>query len=124
MTTIAKKPASVMSLSLHEDNLTSAQKALLKLLQTKLTKKEVITKEDILTLYLLEVKGSETYRKYGTKPHPNPEYTHRITDYDNYTTHKWREVYGIQNTAVNWFKNNLGSCIIKGKLLVIPVIEL
>ncbi len=102
----------------------SAQTALINFIKDKADKGEVITKDDLLDFYVREVKGSEYYKAYGTKPHPNPQYTHQITDYDNYTLKLWRLEWNIKSQAIQWFKNNLGGCILKGKLLAIPVIEI
>jgi hypothetical protein len=114
------KPASFDSNSIT----TQGQFALVNFLKTKVEKGEIITRDDIVDFYIANVKGSEYYKVYGLKPHSNPEYRHSVIDYDNYSVKKWRDKYNIKTTALMWFRNNLGSCILKGKLLAIPVIEI
>lgn len=104
--------------------LTDAQSSLISLLKKKAVKMEAITRDELLDFYIKNVKGSENYRVYGRKPHPNPEIPYMIPDYDNYTDRQWREYWNIRALAITWFKTNLGACILKGKLLAIPVIEL
>lgn len=107
----------------RQNELTDAQKNLIQLLIDKAESKEVIKRQDLIDFYILNVKKSETYKEYGTKPHPNPIYTHRITDYDNFRVKEWRKAWNIWTHASQWFKLNLGICILKGKLLAIPVID-
>lgn len=40
------------------------------------------------------------------------------------TQEEFKALYGTKMAARQWFKSNLGSAIIRGKLLVIPIIEI
>lgn len=108
----------------REVKMTDPQKALVAFLKNKANSNEMITRADILDFYITHVRGGEYFKIYGQKPHPDPRYTHTIYDFSNWTWGKWRDQYNISSCAVTWFKNNLGSCILKGKLLAIPVIEI
>lgn len=114
------KPASFDDRAIR---MTDAQSALIIFIKENAEKGEIITRDKLLDFYIEKVKGSEHYKVYGQKPHPNPIYTHMITDYDNYKLKKWRDDWNIKTQAIQWFKNNLGACILKGKLLAIPIIE-
>lgn len=99
------------------NKLTDGQKWLLELLSTRIKEKQPITKEDIIEVYF------KTCAKNGTI-----RYREGLT-----SRLDWRQVNCMQLTkedkfaeklAVMWFQNNLGRCITKGKLLVIPIIEI
>jgi len=115
------KPASFDDRNLVR--VTDGQNALIAFIKDKAEKGEIITRDNLLDFYIEKVKGSEYYKVYGKKSHPDPNYTHMIPDFDNYRLAKWREVSDIKSQAIQWFKNNLGACILKGKLLAIPIIE-
>jgi hypothetical protein len=104
--------------------MTTGQTALLNLLKSKAESKEMISRKDIISFYIEHVKGGDIYKSYGSKPHPNPEYTYRVVDWDNFTLKRWSDQRNISSQALQWFRQNLGSCILKGKLLAIPVIEI
>lgn len=100
--------------------LSYGQKNLLKLLTDKINNKEVVTKEDIVECYWEAVCD-------------NDGKIIRWEDrYVGLPDQKWKQIpieynknsYKIKSAAMQWFKTNLGNCILKGKLLVIPVIEI
>jgi hypothetical protein len=101
---------------LYKDvNVTEGQRALLHLLHDRISNKMPITQEDIIDLYFdvcskngrtIRIRKGMNWNQVTTaieadKDHPEVRYKAR-----------------------QWFMNNLGNCIIKGKLLVIPVIEI
>ena len=43
---------------------------------------------------------------------------------NRYTRETFRKQKCYESTVIAWFKNNLGSAILKGRILAIPVIEL
>ncbi len=102
------KPANFI----FKDNLTFGQKKLLKLLNDKIKSQEVIYSEDIQRLYM-EVNC--------------PDGTYKGMDYRT-GCHVTKEAkfgsWHIKSYSMQWFRNNLGSCILKGKLLAIPVIQI
>jgi len=102
-----------------EDGLTDGQRYLLNLLTKRIKENVPITREDITDCYFHSCsKDGKTirvrefnYSAYGGNTFKGVRY---LTNQDKY----------IQQKALVWFKQNLGTCIIKGKLLVIPVIDI
>ena len=92
-------------------------KVVIDLLVSATKEQRAITKEDIVRVYAnFKCRKTGTYSRWEWKNgvwanHPNtPE--ELIKD--------WR----IQYHSITWFKNVLGMAIIRGKLLVIPIIDL
>jgi hypothetical protein len=97
------------------NKITDGQKRILNLLNENIKSGEPITMNQIIDIYFQTVSDNgdtirirynlgweqKTYCKYADKNDPE-----------------------IRIKAINWFKNNLGSCIIKGRLLAIPIIEI
>jgi len=108
-----------VSFNAFEKPLTKGQKMLLQLLIERQRAGEPVTKEDIKETYLNAL-------------YPNRMYEGRVYKYDPSTnTGRWvyemidrSTEYGTQSRAGAWFKMNLASCIIKGKIIAIPVIDL
>lgn len=112
------KPASFEG----KDRLTREQRKLLELLKEKIHSNLPITRNDILEFYITNIKKSPTYKNYARKW--DAQYRGYSTDFNDYDIRFWKDKYGIMTLALQWFKNNLGAVIIKGKVLIIPVIEL
>lgn len=106
-----------VSFEQKKDNLRDVEKALLNLLKDSLEKNSPITREVILDFYIKNMKGSETYTR-------NWKWNRETFKYGNTETRKWRDDWNIKSIAIQWFKSNLGGIIIKGKILIIPVIEI
>lgn len=100
--------------------LTKEQGKLLELLKERVHSNTPITRDCILDFYLQNVKKSEGYKRHLQK------YNHAMQRWE-YTgeteVRLWKNEYNIKSQAVQWFKNNLGAVIIKGKILIIPIIE-
>ncbi len=118
------KKLNAVSFESASHKLTDAQKALLKLLSEKLKKKEILDRDEILEFYLKHIKKDETYQERVTRYGYDARGNH--TEY--YTGEvkilKWRDHSDIRAVSTAWFKTNLGSVILKGKLFIIPVIEI
>ena len=95
--------------------LTKGQQMLLNLLSEKLKNNEPITKEDVTDLYInVQCPKRRAYR-YGQLPDGTWGMMEKDIDNTDWT---------MRYSSRQWFKNNLGSCIVKGKLLAIPVIDI
>ncbi len=95
--------------------LTSGQKALMKLIIAKAEAQEMLTRDEILKLYLSTAKRYYSSWSLGSTGRARYQaVTTRELTYDD----KW-----ATSQAMQWFKNNLATCIIKGKILAIPIIE-
>lgn len=104
--------------------LTKGQKLIIELLNRCIREQRVLTREDITRCWIaamcrdgywlryqdyqsyIDTTGTLRYR-YVTKERPAE-------------VNGWTERY----TSMPWFRNNLGSCIIKGGILAIPVIQI
>ncbi len=125
MTNIKLAKASSLKPSSFDANiakLTIGQTNLLSLLIQSIKKNNIIKKNDISLLYCtsLSKDGQTIQVKYfaGTK---------KGIEVYKYKTLPFAEAIQtayIRNNSIQWFKNNLGTCIIKGKILAIPVIEI
>lgn len=100
------------------NDLTKGQTLLLQLLVNKLETKTPITKEDIETCYIQSVSNNGIKKIFTLESNGIGGYHYRNIDTD-LKTH-----WATKSKSLQWFKMNLGSCILKGKLLVIPVIEI
>lgn len=101
--------------------LTPQQSQLLIFLKDKVHSNSQITRDDILDFYLKNVKKSSGYKKHLQR------YNHAlgIWEYTGETEIRlWKNEWNIKIQAIQWFKNNLGSVILKGKILILPVIEI
>jgi len=100
--------------------LTYPQRLLLQLIRKKLLDSMSITKRDIALLYINAVKKKKFYVWQELI------YSHHKDSY--YYTGKssivrWIDDPKIYVTAQRWFKSNIGACIVKGKVLILPEIE-
>ncbi len=95
---------------------THRQTLILKLLSDRLKEGSPVTKADIRDIYARSHSedGFAFVRQYCNIDGVWGYHKVRV----DLRTH-WRG----ETNAMQWFKTNLGSCIIKGKLLAIPVIE-
>lgn len=112
MTDIVKqsdlKPASFQ----YDYKLTNGQKKLLSLLHEKINSSQVIERDDIVQLYIDAMCRNSQKMKW------NYELQRKIPK------EVTKDTWWIRTEALSWFKSNLGACIIKGKLLVIPIIDI
>lgn len=105
----------------------------IQLIKESVEQQRPITKEDIIRIYIdwrLTTRNSTlSLEKFShTEPKYN-EYWKKIMDYSVYkyfevSREEYAKNYKTANLARAWFKNNLASAIIKGKLLVIPIIDI
>ncbi len=111
--------------------LTTGQKAIVKLLIDKARDQDILTKIDIAELYTtLEPRHHYKFiqyemvdyhpldARYGKEKYRSPKHEKITLTKDNINNY-----YGTMARAMQWFKNNLATCIIKGKILAIPIIE-
>lgn len=114
-----------------EKKLTKGQQALVKLLVDKAGKQEMLTRDDIAELYTtIEKRIYHKFIKYELVDH-HPldcrygKEKHKVGKYETVVLTKDNigNYYDTRQRAMNWFKSNLATCIIKGKILAIPIIE-
>lgn len=103
----------------QEVRLTTQQKALLILLKDKIGKNEAISREDMVDFYIKHVKGGDEYVEKWVYDYNVKHYV----ELQNPITHRWSSYWNIKSLSRMWFQSNLGAVIIKGKVLVIPIIE-
>lgn len=92
-------------------------KYIVALLAAAIKESRVITRDDIINCYI-------DYKLNGRESFSIREWNYQLqrevlNEYNRNTFMKrlWKP------TAIQWFKNNLGAAIIKGRILAIPVIE-
>lgn len=97
--------------------LTPGQKNILDLLIHHTKNRTSIENEHIVECYIKSVSESGKQKRIGNHKKNGKEtfgeYTITLTKYSQ----------GINQKARQWFKANLGSCVIKGRILVVPVIN-
>lgn len=108
----------------NKPRMTERQLALLALLNKGITEKRPITREEIIEFY---IEWSYPTREIWES------FLEPIIGENGITGYNWRRRKVsldrdrhrsiINPAAIQWFKSNLGACILKGKLLAIPVIE-
>lgn len=95
------------------------------LLKSSIENGKQISIDDIIETYMnwKEKVGreftKEVWNGAGAYSRGLPNYSHVVVTRDEY-----KKQYGVSMQARNWFKSNLGSAIIKGKILAIPIINL
>lgn len=99
-------------------NVTDGQREIIKMLKTFLSEGRVITREDILECYI-----RSNYPSGFVSVHRFGDHNKDGNWHDKLVTLNARTTWEVKTRAVTWFKNNLGSCILKGKILAIPAIE-
>jgi len=97
--------------------LTNGQLALLALMKRKIKANEVITKDDVKDIYVKHVQRNKhvDYKFISTSKDGSSKY---VTEKCVYT-----EAYNL-TVSEQWFRINLGSLILKAKLIAIPVIDI
>lgn len=100
--------------------LPKGQVNIMKMLTEHLKSGKPITKEDIAECYALTTAPTGFKRMQNYKRDPITDeykYVQEIVKFDkDHWQAKWY--------SINWFKSNLGACILRGKLLAIPVIDM
>lgn len=121
------KPILTKSLSVDQRHvkLTKAQKSLLSLITDAIQNNEVLTFEKIVKFYRDNVRktysvGVGWYYPEGSRYGRYKEYE-EFDFYDSFL--KGDLKYGNRNAVRYWFTQNIGSLVLKNKLMVIPVIE-
>lgn len=71
--------------------------------------------EDILDCYISYQKKCDRYRRF---------HIFKYQRWEKLTEDEFRQHYQTRTKAKQWFRSNLGSAIIQGKLLVIPIIDI
>lgn len=112
--------------------LTIQIKLVVDLIKSSIDKNSPITKEDITSIYIdwriaakkgltkqvishYESRFNEYHGKY---------FDHAVWKHTEATREGFTAQWDTQYLARQWFKNNLAAAIIKGKLLVIPIIDI
>lgn len=99
-----------------QDGLTHGQISIVAMLKQALVDNTQINREAITKAYISACHGgAETYCK---------AYRRQDGDYDYKSVKVSIESRNIRSKAIQWFKLNLGSCIIKGRVLALPVIDI
>jgi len=97
----------------------------IKLIKSSIADSRPITIDDIIATYIawrLKYSGKKLTKEIyvGNKGgHWRENYAHVEVE-----TEEYAKLYGTKLLARQWFKSNLASAIIKGRLLVIPVIDI
>lgn len=101
--------------------LTNGQKKLLEIIKKCLSDGSPLKMEDIENIYTEECIAKErtNYGKWVYHGHKIPQTWVVLTREQYIKENLWRAKYH----ARTWLKLNLGACIIKGKILMLPVIE-
>lgn len=109
--------------SIMKDNSSLQITLIVNLLSDSIKNQQPICKSDVINTYV-EWKFTSKEGVYIEKDVKDPitgtwSYPYVKVDKEEYRSH-WRTV----TLAKQWFKSNLGAAIIKGRLLVIPIIDL
>ncbi len=94
---------------------------IVELIKKCINENRVLLKEDIINSYVEWQDTGRTYRKFMTCAYDKStgKYGRIILTKDEFHNH-----WTTETKAKQWFRSNLGSAIIQGKLLVIPIIEI
>lgn len=96
--------------------LSKGQNALLKLINECVLNKRILTMQHIVDLYCQQVRCNY-YHPWETG---NKEYMVKVEFKKQ--THIW--TYRLRGLVKAWFINTMGNLVLKGKLIVLPVIEI
>jgi len=121
MSTEISKQTSITPASFdrRDVNITKAQRLILDLLHNKISENKPITRDEINSLYL-QCTSNDGYKYFWRQGEVSPG----VMKYGNFKTHISRiNPDHVRTQARQWFAINLGSCILKGKILAIPIIE-
>lgn len=103
--------------------LSYSQQALLKLINLHITEKTVLTFDDLVHCYANSV-NSEIYydhHEYDTGKQVITKYHDVIQCYKS-QNYVWRQK--VKGLVKSWFVSALGILVIKGKLIVLPVMDI
>ena len=118
---------SVVSFAESKPKLTSANKLILALLKEACENKSVITRDNIFNLYWIwkfgDVEKIKKTSREGTYSRLLDKWTYAWIETE-YTKKQYFNLYTIKPQALEWFKKNLGAVILKGRLVVLPVIDI
>jgi hypothetical protein len=97
-------------------DLTLAQKACYDFIVDKINSKEIITRKSIVEIYKNKILRNKTY---WTNDWVGDEYklVQKLKKDRN-------ETYYIRPAAMQWFKSSIGALVVRGKFLVLPVIDI
>lgn len=97
-------------------DLTPAQRACYNFIVDKLNAKEVVTRKAIVEIYKDKILGNRTYwtREWVGSEYKQVQKLRRLRS----------EVYYIRPAAMQWFKSCIGALVVRGKFLVLPVIDI
>jgi hypothetical protein len=99
--------------------LTKHQLCIFKDLREAVRKGIIITKDHIVELYLTSRYGQIKRFEIELKEYyPIPHTIKRTVEKEEY-----KMLAEVRNAALGWYKSNLGSVIVKGKIFVLPPIE-
>lgn len=103
--------------------LTRGQRAIIALMNTCIQENRVLTRQDIIRTWIqCNCREGQWYKYQTTEPYLDANgnlgrrwvFRERLADV-NGSAERFK--------ALPWFRNNIGSCVLKGGLLAIPVIE-
>ncbi len=111
------KAIALMSVGIN-NQLNTKQQALLKLLHECLKKNKPLNWDLMVKFFVENVDSTGCDYNYDTKEYV---YFDIMKSYKNYDD-DW--IYGTRTRIRQWFANNMGSMILKGSILALPVIEI
>lgn len=127
------KQSDIKAVSFKANTRTTPQiQLVIGLIKESIEKSKPITKDDIIDIYIqwrLTTRNKLTLQKLSHTESRYNEYWKKFMDYGVYklyevSAEEYAKSYHAGILARQWFKGNLASAIIRGKLLVIPVIEI
>lgn len=128
---IKENHTEIVSFDSYKPKLTDANKLILKFLKDAYENKTIISKDDICELYI-----KWKFQNPNKIPHYKDNWGNYWSEYHKshirsnkriltyITKEVWLNKWGNKTKCVQWFKNNLGAVILKGKLVVLPIIEI
>lgn len=119
----------VKAVSFSANNRITPQiKLVIALIKQSIERNKPISKEDIINTYCdyREMHPYAPHRRLPIFYKEEWKYSNnsRIVSYKEISRAEYATTYTARLNAMQWFKGNLAAAIIKGKLLVIPIIEI
>lgn len=119
------QPGVIVDYVVKQENkkvLTYYQRCIYKDLCDAIKEKKAITRESIIRLYL-QSKYPKSFKENKfvlNETVYNPVYKHLNAVY---TIEQIEQKADVKAKAVAWYKTNLGAVIVKGKLIILPIID-
>lgn len=137
---IKNSTTQIISFDSYKPKITDANKLILEFLKSSYENKKIICKNDIYNIYCFWKfgEGKMTNKRKYTYDYYDQIFYHDTSTGEKRTKKVYGKIYsneimtkeeyinsfGNKTKSIGWFKNNLGAVILKGKLVVLPVIEI